>query len=140
MIENRSAEEHTPPTSAAVRARYWNRLKNPRSLIDLFTGKINLRKLAGGLVKAAQADKPTGLAERLADALAASALPAKILIADRDTTAMAFMSAWNSHAFVEVRARHSIALHTCATASHSFAGVQAKAWLLGHIESALSAD
>ena len=140
VIENRSVEEQTPPTSAAVRARYWNRLKNPRSLIDLFTGKINLRKLAGGLVKAAQADKPTGLAERLADALAASALPATILIADRDTTAMAFMSAWNSHAFADVRARHCIALHTCATASHSFAGVQAKVWLLSHIESALSAD
>ena len=139
VIENASAEDtSTPPTSAAVRARYWNRLKNPRSLIDLFTGKINLRKLAGGLVKAAQSDKPTGLAERLATALANSPLPATILIADRDTTALVFMSAWTSSAFSNVRARQSITLHTCSTASHSFADAQAKAWLLGQIEAALN--
>ena len=141
VIENASSEEaSTPPTSAAVRARYWNRLKNPRSLIDLFTGKINLRKLAGGLVKAAQADKPTGLAERLAQSLANSTMPAAILIADRDTTALAFMSAWTSNAFDDVRARQNMDLHKCPTASHSFADAQAKAWLLSRIESVLSAD
>ena len=137
VIEIASAEASTPPTSAAVRARYWNRLKNPRSLIDLFTGKINLRKLAGGLAKAAQPDRPTGLAESLAVALANSPLPATILIADRDTTALAFMSAWNSSAFADVRTRQGIVLHKCLTASHSFADAQAKAWLLGQIEAAI---
>ena len=137
VIENATAEASTPPTSAAVRARYWNRLKNPRSLIDLFTGQINLRKLAGGLVKAAQSDKPTGLAERLAGALAICTMPATILIADRDTTAMAFMAAWNSSAFADVKAQQRIALHKCPTASHSFADAQAKAWLLGQIEKQL---
>ena len=140
VIENTSAEDSVPPTSAAVRARYWNRLKNPRSLFDLLTGKINLSKLASGLVKAAQADKPTGLAERLAGTLANSPLPATILIADRDTTAMAFMTAWNSTAFADVRARQHIALHKCPSASHSFADAQAQAWLLRLIESVLSAD
>ena len=141
VIENASNEETpTPPSSAAVRARYWNRLKNPRSLLDLFTGKINLRKLVGGLAKAAQTDKPTGLAEQLAEALASSTLAAKILIADRDTTALAFISAWNSNAFADVRTRQNISLHTCSTASHSFADAQAKAWLRNHIESVLSAD
>lgn len=138
VIENASAEDNTPPNSAAVRARYWSRLKNPRSLIDLFTGKINLRKLAGGLVKAAQADKPTGLAERLAQSLANSPLPATILVANRDTTALAFMSAWNSNAFADVRTRQGIALHKFSTASHSFADTQAKAWLLGQIVEMLS--
>jgi exosortase A-associated hydrolase 1 len=137
VIESANAEASTPPTSAAVRARYWNRLKNPHSLIDLFTGKINLWKLAGGLVKAAQADKPTDLAERLAQALATSTLPTAILIADRDTTALAFMSAWNSNAFTDVKACQAVALHSCQTASHSFADAQAKAWLLGQIEAQL---
>ena len=140
VIENAAAEDGTTPTSAAVRARYWNRLKNPRSLLDLFTGKINLRKLAGGLVKAAQADKPTGLAARLAQALTSNPLPATILIADRDTTALAFMSAWNLGTFADVRARQRITLHTCSTASHSFADTQAKAWLLNRIEGVLSAN
>jgi exosortase A-associated hydrolase 1 len=140
VIENTSVDASTPPSSAAVRARYWNRLKNPRSLLDLFTGKINLRKLAGGLVKAAQADKPTGLAERLAQALATSTLPAAILIADRDTTALAFMSAWNSSAFADARTRQGVTLHSYQTASHSFADAHAKAWLLSRIESVLSAS
>ena len=139
VIENATAEASTQLTSAAVRARYWNRLKSPRSLFDLLTGKINLRKLAGGLVKAAQADKPTGLAERLAQALATSTLPATILIADRDTTALAFMAAWNSAAFSGAKTRQGIGLNKYSTASHSFADAQAKAWLLDQIESVLSA-
>lgn len=138
VIENASDEASTPPTSAAVRARYWNRLKNPRSFVDLLTGKINLRKLAGGLVKATKTDKPTGLAERLAQSLANSPLPTTLLIADRDTTALAFMSAWNSSAFADVKTRQSIALHSCPTASHSFAEAQAKAWLLNSINGVLS--
>ena len=139
VIKSAQPDASTPPSSAAIRARYWNRLKNPRGLIDLFTGKINLQKLAGGLVKAAQTDKPSGLAERLALALAASPLPATFLIADRDTTAMAFMVAWNSIVFSDVRTRQEVTLHECPTASHSFADAQAKAWLLSRIESVLSA-
>jgi exosortase A-associated hydrolase 1 len=139
VIENATAEASTPLTSAAVRARYWNRLKNPSSMIDLFTGKINLRKLAGGLIKAAQSDTPTGLAERIATALTTSPLPSMILLADRDTTALAFMSAWNSTAFTDVRSRHEITLQSCSTASHSFADAAAKAWLLDRIESVLTA-
>lgn len=138
VIENAQAETSTPPTSAAVRTRYWNRLKNPHSLVDLLTGKINLRKLAGGLVRAAQSDTPTGLAGRLASALANSPLTTTLLIADRDTTAMAFMPAWQSTGYADVRTRQDILLHRCSTASHSFADTQAKAWLLSHIESVLS--
>ncbi|MEQ1537533.1 MAG: hydrolase 1, exosortase A system-associated [Sphingorhabdus sp.] len=140
VIENATTEASSPPTSAAVRARYWNRLKNPRSLIDLLTGKINLRKLAGGLVKATQSDRLSGLSEQLASTLSNSAQPITILIADRDTTALAFMVAWKSDLFAKVRTRREIALHSSATASHSFADMQAKAWLLRQIESVLSAD
>lgn len=137
VIEAAQDEGSTAPSSTAIRGRYWNRLKNPRSLLDLFTGKINLRKLAGGLLKAAKADKPSGLAQRLATALNDSALPATLLIAERDTTAMAFMGAWQSGSFAEVRKRQNIALHSCATASHSFADAPAKAWLLSEIEGQL---
>ncbi len=140
VIENASDESSTPPTSAAVRARYWNRLKNPRSVIDFFTGKINLRKLAGGLAKAAQPDKPTGLAERLAAALTNSSLPAMLLIADRDTTALAFIAAWNSNVFADVKARREVGLHKCATTSHSFADALAKVWLLEQIETSLRSN
>ena len=137
VIEASIDEASTAPSSAAIRGRYWNRLKNPRSLIDLFTGKINLRKLAGGLLKAAKTEKPSGLAERIATALSTSTLPTTLLIAERDTTAMAFMGAWHSSAFSDVQKRQCIAVQRCATASHSFADTQANAWLLGQIESQL---
>ena len=141
VIENVSTvEAPTPPSSAAVRARYWNRLKSPRSVIDLFTGKINLRKLASGLVMAAQTDKPTGLAERLALVLSDSALPTTILIAERDTTAMAFMAAWRSGSFANARGRGSVTMQSFSTASHSFADARAKDWLLGQIATALGSN
>lgn len=132
VIESAASEEGAPtsPSASAIRARYWNRLKNPRSFIDLFTGKINLKKLAGGLAKAAQSEKPSGLAERLAAALAASSLPTSILIAERDTTAMAFMAAWKDAGFAGARGRADVKLMSVATASHSFADDAAKAWLL----------
>ncbi|MCF6275714.1 MAG: hypothetical protein L3J05_08125, partial [Robiginitomaculum sp.] len=95
----------TAPSAAAIRSRYWARLKNPRSLIDLFTGKIDLKKLGGGLTKAAAKDEISGLAVRLGNALETASLPVRILIAERDTTALAFMGAWRGKAFAKLRAR-----------------------------------
>ncbi len=128
----------TPPSAAAIRVRYLTRLKNPRSLIDLFTGKINLKKLAGGLAKAAQKEAPSGLAARLASSLTSSAAPTYILVAERDTTALAFIGAYKTPLFDAVRARADVTLSKCDTASHSFADVTAKAWLYDHIGRALS--
>ena len=128
----------TPPSAAAVRARYLARLKNPRSLLDLLTGKIDLRKLAGGLAKAAQKETPTGLAARLASSLAASSLPTQLLVAERDTTALAFIGAYKTALFDPVRARAEVTLSKCDSASHSFADATAKAWLYDHIGRALS--
>jgi exosortase A-associated hydrolase 1 len=127
----------TPPTAAAVRARYLARLKNPRSLIDLLTGKIDLKKLAGGLAKATQKEAPTGLAARLASSLEASSIPTDILVAERDTTALAFLGSYNDASFDPVRSRTNVTLSKCDSASHSFADAAAKAWLYSQIEQAL---
>ncbi|MEP7348691.1 MAG: hydrolase 1, exosortase A system-associated [Sphingorhabdus sp.] len=130
VIEAADDDKPTAPTAAAIRARYLARLKNPRSLIDLFTGKIDLKKLAGGLAKAAQKEAPTGLAARLADALAATQIPVHILIADRDTTAMAFMGVYKGTLFDPVRAKANVRLSTTNSPSHSFADAVSKDWLL----------
>lgn len=137
VIETSGDSENTPPTGAAIRARYWNRLKNPRSLIDLFSGKINLCKLAGGLAKAAQKETPSSLAQRLAAALANSDRPTQLFIAQRDTTAMAFMAAWSSDSFAALRNRQNISMQQFPTASHSFADAAAKSWLLNEIANTL---
>lgn len=139
VIENDGKSDGpAPPSAAAIRARYWARLKNPRSLIDLFSGKIDLKKLAGGLARAAQKEVPSGLAQRIGDALSTSTIPATILLASRDTTALAFASAWRGSAFDAVRQRTDISLHTLDSASHSFADVASKAWLREQIEDALA--
>lgn len=131
------ADAPTPPSASAVRARYWARLKNPRSIIDLLTGKIDLKKLAGGLAKVTQKEAPSGLASRLASGLVASSTPATILVAERDTTALAFLGAYKDTIFDPVRARIDVTLSRCDSASHSFADNAAKAWLYEQIERAL---
>lgn len=138
VIETAAQSDDAPttPTAAAIRARYWARLKNPRSLIDLFTGKINLKKLVGGLAKATTKEAPTGLATRLAEALAATTHRVSILLARHDTTALAFYGAWNSPTFAVVRAKANITLSTVDSASHSFADAASRGWLIEQIEAA----
>lgn len=128
----------TPPSAAAIRARYWARLKNPRSLLDLLSGKIDLGKLAGGLAKAAAKEAPSSLAARLADALATTSIATDILIAQKDTTALAFMGAWKSSLFEPVRTIKSVSISSFDTASHSFADKPSRDWLFRQIESSLT--
>ena len=138
VIEAASSEDApTPPSAAAIRARYLARLKNPRSLLDLLTGKIDLGKLAGGLAKAAQKEATSGLAQRLALAFSASERPIYILIAEHDTTAMAFMVAWKSEHFAAARSAGHIHLSSFATASHSFADAPSKEWLYEQLSETL---
>ncbi len=126
-------EAPTTPSAAAIRARYWARIKNPRSIIDLFSGKINLRKLLGGLAKASQREEASGLAVRLAKALGGTDWPVQILLAKRDTTALAFYAAWKDAIFEAARSRENIRLTEYDSASHSFADAGAKAWLKAQI-------
>jgi exosortase A-associated hydrolase 1 len=124
-------------SAAAIRARYWERLKNPRSLIDLLTGKINLTKLAGGLARAAHKQPISGLAQRLALALSDTDQLVRILIARQDTTARAFMSAWKTEAFTIARNKANIEIASFDTPSHSFADAPSKQWLYNQVANAL---
>ncbi len=134
------ANAPSPPSAAAIRARYWARLKNPRSLIDLLRGRVDLKKLASGLVRAAQTEAPTGLAERIGNALSASSIPTRILLASRDTTALAFASAWKGRVFDRAREGSGISLQMFDSASHSFADPEAKSWLASQLLEILQVD
>jgi len=135
-----SADGNDLPPAAAIRSRYVEKLKNPRELLRLVTGGVNIRKLISGLAKIStkQSQPPTSLPARLATALAASKIPNKILLAERDNTALAFADHWNSAAFAAARARHTLA--TCPTDSHSFARPQDKAWLTDQVRAALAPE
>ncbi len=132
-----SPEGPTAPPPSAIRSRYWERLKNPRSIIDLFTGKIDLRKLAKGLKQATQKQENTALSIRLSDGLIRLGVPTRILLANRDTTARAFLAAWNSKGFKAVRALPNISTETLDSASHSFADDNSKLWLENQLLEAL---
>lgn len=135
-----SAEGDTLPPAAAIRSRYLEKLKNPRELLRLLTGGVNIRKLISGLAKASakQSQPPTSLPARLAASLATAQIPVTILLAERDNTALAFADHWKGAAFAECRTRHT--LTTCPTDSHSFARPADKAWLTDQVRAALAPE
>lgn len=109
------------PPPAAIRARYTERMKDPKAWIGLFTGAINLRKLIGGLMRIAKPQAPTSLAQEVAAGLATVEGPVTILLAEQDGTAIAFADAWNGPAFSAARRRSDIKIEKIASGSHSFA-------------------
>jgi exosortase A-associated hydrolase 1 len=126
------ADDLPPP--AAIRAYYAARLRDPMQWLRLLRGKVNVAKLGEGLAKASQTPAPSGLAERLATALAQA--PTTILLARRDNTAIAFADAWKHPAFEA--ARRDIKLVERDSASHSFASQADKDWLFEQILRSLS--
>lgn len=91
------ADDATPPP-AAVRARYAEKLKNPREVVRLLTGGVDLGKLARGIVHAARlAGQRTTLAGEIAAGLAAFGGPVRILLAGADRTAQVFADNWDAN-------------------------------------------
>lgn len=121
------------PPAAAIRARYAERLRDPRQWLRLARGRVDFNKLVKGIAKAfrAPSQSATGLAARLAGALADSPTPVRLLLAEGDATAIGFAEAWRAPAFRPVRQR--IALEVRKTASHSFAGPGDKDWLFEQV-------
>lgn len=106
------------PPPSAVRARYAEKLKNPREVLRLLSGGVDLKKLAKGLAQAARPPAaPTTLAGAMASGLAAFTGPVRILLAGADRTAQVFAEGWDAedtriarcegagHAWVEPNAR-----------------------------------
>lgn len=121
MIEG---DDVTPPP-AAVRARYADKLRDPKELLRLLTGKVSLSKLAHGIAHAFRPAPPPGsLAQELKAGFAQFAGPAAILLAGRDRTAQAFEAVWD-------RADPRIA--RIADASHAFVEPEAREWLLQRV-------
>ncbi len=118
------------PPPAAIRAHYLERLKDPNAWSHLFTGAINLRKLANGLLRIAKPQKPSTLADSVAQGLAAFGGPVTIMLAKGDATAIAFADEWKKPAFDAARRRDSINTITLNSASHSFASEEDHAILL----------
>lgn len=123
-----------PPT-AAIRARYLQRLRDPDAWLRLARGKIDLGKLVGGLGKIAApptADSGSLALEMLA-ALAGWRSRASILLARGDNTAIAFLDTARGMDF-------DIPIHLLESSSHSFASISDADWLFERVRSAIVAD
>ena len=126
--EEKEAEADEPalPPAAAIRARYLARLKDPKSLLRLLKGEVDVRKLLRGLSalgKAKPPAAPDSLPARLDQAMAALPCPATILLATGDRTAQAFAEACRPG---------DIKVERLDSGSHSFAGADAD-WLAARI-------
>ena len=110
--------EAAPPT--ALRQRYLAKLTNPREVLRLLTGGVNLAKLLHGLRQAAKAPTKSGLLADMAEGLARLTGPATILLATGDRTAQMFAAVWPAD---------DTRIQRHASAGHSFAGQDAQDWL-----------
>lgn len=120
------AEEPALPPASAIRARYLARLADPKSLLRLFKGEIDIKKLARGLSalgRRAAPSAPDSLPARLNTTLASLPCPATILLATGDRTARAFAQACNPG---------PVPVERLDSSSHSFAGDDGE-WLAEQI-------
>ena len=124
-------DEHETSVQApsAVRSRYVEKLKNPREVLRLLTGGVDLRKLASGVRQAsASGTSRSKLAAEVERGLASFVGPVRILLAENDRTAQVFAERWDSSDSRIVR---------CPDAGHAYAEAHAREWLREQILEAL---
>lgn len=117
-----NAEADALPQASAIRQRYWQKLKDPRAVLRLVSGNVDMKKLGAGLRRAGTSDNIlTDLAAQMAAELGRMSLQTHIILAAQDRTALAFKAAWQHRDFDLPRSNSHIHLHKIDSASHSFA-------------------
>jgi exosortase A-associated hydrolase 1 len=130
-------QDELPPV-AAIRARYLERIVDPKAWFGLLTGATSMKKLASGLMRIAKPEVPSPLANQVAQGMQSFNGPISILLASRDGTAQAFVSEFRSPVFAVVRSRPNCIVQTIDSASHSFANDADYHFLLTNVLEALS--
>lgn len=117
----------TPP-AAAIRARYLAKLTNPREVLRLVSGKVDLRKLMRGIGKAAGPKAPQStLAADMRAGLEPFEGPVRILLAEADRTAQVFAEDWGEDSRIAC----------CPGAGHAYVEPHARQWLREQVLAAL---
>ncbi len=128
-FDETEASENPSPVEA--RARYREKLSNPREIARLLRGGVNFPKLSRGLMQAIKPGKPaSSLVDRMREGMDDNAGDVRILLAGNDRTAQAFARSWPAD---DARIRH------CPGASHGFVEPAAQDWLDAQILAALRA-
>ena len=118
------------PPPAAIRARYMGKLRDPGELLRLLKGQVSIAKLARGLRQAIRAPAPpSSLAIEMRNGLGQFPGPVRILLAERDRTAQAFLIAWG---------KDDPRIARCPDATHAFVEPHARDWIFNQIINVLS--
>ena len=118
--------QHAPE---AIRARYAEKLKNPREIARLLKGGVDLRKLARGVMSSFRsAPEPSTLAQEMRDGLGGFEGHVAILLATADRTAQLFESGWD---------KTDPRIERCEGAGHAYVEDEQQQWLEAQILSAL---
>ena len=118
--------QHAPE---AIRARYLEKLKNPREIVRLLRGGVNLRKLARGLTSSMRPSPPaSSLAQDMQSGLKQFEGTVHILLATGDRTAQLFESAWD---------KTDARIHRCEGAGHAYVESGHREWLEKQVLAAL---
>jgi exosortase A-associated hydrolase 1 len=129
-LDGDTAADASPPPGA-IRARYAEKLKNPREVGRLLGGGVSLGKLARGIGQMLRpAPPPPGLAAELRDGLASYAGDVRILLATADRTAQLFEASWD---------KGDPRIRRCEGAGHAYAEPAHRDWLTDEILSVIKA-
>ncbi len=112
---------HSTPPPAAIRSRYLEKLTNPREIMRLIGGGVDLRKLGRGVIHALKPPPPpSSLAQDMAAGLAEFGGKVAILLATADRTAQVFEAAWD---------RNDPRIRRCEGAGHAYVEPEHRTWL-----------
>jgi exosortase A-associated hydrolase 1 len=106
------------PAAAAIKSRYKDQLLSLDGWKRLLSGSISYRKVLKGLTKIV-ASKPSTLSGEIAASLAKARVPAQLILATRDATAIAAQAEWSSPAFRSLREANPAPV-TIDSDSHTF--------------------
>jgi exosortase A-associated hydrolase 1 len=90
------------PAAAAIKSRYKDQLLSVEGWKRLLSGSISYRKVLKGIAKIVSS-RPSSLAGEIAAALGKARLPAQLILASGDGTAIAAQAEWSSPAFRSLR-------------------------------------
>lgn len=123
------------PPPAAIRHHYRRRLLSLEGWRSLLAGTVDYRKLLRGIRSLARSDSGSPLADETAAALARSRLPARLILAKDDATAVAAADALKAPAFTGLIQCGD----TLPTDSHTFARPGDESALLAAVVRAVNA-
>lgn len=128
------AEAGEPP-AAAIKSRYKEQLLSVDGWKRLLSGSISYRKVLKGLGKIL-ASKPSSLSGEIAASLTKASVPAQLILATRDSTAIAAQAEWSSPTFKSLRQANPAPL-TIDSDAHTFSRPGDEAALLAAVREAL---